>query len=207
MFALDVVQVGGRIGPQRQAIAQQKVEGPMGRDLRRQLAQGQGQLGDAGHASVRLGQLLHDPAEGALAVGVAHGPEAAVQARRKVFQVAVVGKHPVTAPELAHKRVAVLQRHTALGGLADVGNDVAAFDRVAAYQLGHGRGAGWLVIDKTAQTLVTAITTIFKKSDPPTVGVLAGVAAALREAAAAGGACVLEWAISTGLRDGVAASR
>ena len=125
----------------------------------------------------------------------------------KVFQVAVVGKYPVRVPELTHKRVAVFKRHTAMGCLADSGNDVAAFNGIAAYQLGHGRGAGWLVIDKTAQTLVTAITTIFKKSDPPTVGVLAGVAAALREAAAAGGACVLEWAISTGLRDGVAASR
>ena len=79
------------------------------------------------------------------------GPEAAVQAQREVFQVAVVGKYPITAPELTHKRVAVFKRHTALGCLADVGNEVAAFDGIAAYQPGHGRGEGWLVIDKMAQ--------------------------------------------------------
>ena len=48
-----------------------------------------------------------------------------------VLQVAVVREHPVAAPQLAHERVRVLERDRALRGLADVGDDVVALDRVA----------------------------------------------------------------------------
>ena len=128
-----------------------KLKVPWRGDARRQLAQRERQLLDAGHAGMRLGQLLHDPAEGVLAVGAAHRVEAAVQPRTEVLQVAVVGEHPVAAPQLAHEGVAVLQVHRALRGLADVGDDVAALDRVAADQLGHRRLAGRLVVDEVPQ--------------------------------------------------------
>ena len=74
---------------------------------------------------MRLRELLHQPAERALAVGVADRAERAVQARREVLQVAVVREHPVAAPQLAHERVRVLERDAALRRLADVGDDVA----------------------------------------------------------------------------------
>ena len=132
-------QLRGGMGPQRLPIGQQQVEGAVPRQLRQQLAQRAAQLVDAGHAGVRLGQLLHQPAEGAFAVGVAHRAEGAVQPRLEALQVAVVRKHPVAAPQLAHEGVGVLQRHAALRGLADVGDDVVAADRVALDQVGHRR--------------------------------------------------------------------
>ena len=184
--------------PQRLAVAEQKVEGAVGGDPGCQLAQRQRQFGHAGHPGMGLGQLLHDPAKRAFTVGTAHGPEVAMQARRKVDQVAVVGKHPVAAPQLAHKRMAVLQGHAALRGLADVCNHVAAFDRVAADQLGHRRRTGRLVVDKVAQALVVSAAVrgvvvgiavaisaagTFKKRDAPAIGVVAGGAAALGKTA------------------------
>ena len=142
MLALDVVEplrvgFGRSMRPQRLAVAEQKIEGPVRCDVARQLAQRDAQFAYARHVRMRLGQLLHDPAKGALAVGTAYRFEAAMQARCKISQIAVVGKHPVAAPQLTHKRMTIFQRHTALRGLADVRYDVAAFDRVAADQLGH----------------------------------------------------------------------
>ena len=61
-----------------------------------------------------------------------------MQARAKVFEVAVVGEDPVAPPQLTHKRVAVLQTDHPLGGLADMGDDVFAFDGIPADQLCHG---------------------------------------------------------------------
>jgi hypothetical protein len=53
-----------------------------------------------------------------------------MQARGKVVQIPIVGKYPVAAPLLAHKRVAVFQRDATLGqspyGWAIT---LAAFDR------------------------------------------------------------------------------
>ena len=103
------------------------------------------------------------------------GRKLAVQARVEVLQVAVVREHPVAAPQLAHERVAVLQRHGALRGLADMGDDVAALDRVAADQLGHRRVAGRLVVHEVAQPGA------LEEGDAPAVGVVVGAAAALRE--------------------------
>ena len=94
----------------------------------------------------------------------------------ELLQVAVVRKHPVVAPEFAHERVAVFQAHHALRGLADVGDDVFAADRVFANQLGDGRVDGAFVVDKVAQALV------LEERDAPAVGVIAGVARALCEA-------------------------
>ena len=119
------------------AVAEQAVEGAVRRRHRQQLGQGAAEFGDAGHGGMGFGQLLHQPAERPLAVGVADRPETTVQARREVFQITVVRKHPVAAPQLTHERVGVLQRHAALRGFADVGDDVAALDREVLHQLGH----------------------------------------------------------------------
>jgi hypothetical protein len=151
---LDAVQRGAAMRPQRLAVRQQQIERAVRRRLRQQLAQRDRQLTDRRHAGVRLRQLLHQPAERALAVGVADRLERGVQARLEVFQVAVVREHPVAAPQLAHERVRVLQRHAALRSLADVGDDVVALDRVAPHELGHWRLARAVVIDERAQALV-----------------------------------------------------
>jgi hypothetical protein len=137
--------------PQRLAVGQQQVEAAVARQLRQQLAQRALSSSTRRHAGMRLGQFLHQPAEGAFAVGVAHRAEGAVQPRREALQVAVVREHPVAAPQLAHEGVRVLQRHPALRGLADVGDDVVAADRVALDHLGHRRLPCALVVDEQAQ--------------------------------------------------------
>ena len=78
VLALDVAEVGGGMGPECFAIGEQEVEGAVRCDLGGQLAQGVGQLFDAGNAGVGFPQLLHDPAEGLFAVGVAYGLEVGV---------------------------------------------------------------------------------------------------------------------------------
>ena len=102
---------------------------------------------------MRLRQLLHQPAERELAVGAAHRAERRVQARVVLLQVAVVGEHPVPAPQLALERVRVLQRHAALRRLADVGDDVVAADRIAPHHVGHRRVASALRVDEQAHAV------------------------------------------------------
>jgi len=176
MAALGVAQRGGCMGPQRLPVGQQEIEGAVRRNARRQFAQRMGQFLDAGQGRVRFPELLHDPAKGALAVGIADRAVVGVQLGCVLLEVAIVRKHPVAPPELAHERVAVLQAGHALGGLADMGNDIAALDRVFANQLRHGRGDGALVIHKVAQPL------FLEERNAPAIGVIAGIARALRKA-------------------------
>jgi hypothetical protein len=77
--------------------------------------------------------------------------------------------------------VAILQRHLALRGLADVRDDVLALDRVAANQLGHGRLAGALVIHEVAHAAP------LEEGDAPAVAVVVGAPAALGKAGEAEG--------------------
>ena len=86
------------------------------------------QLLDRPARGMGLRELLHQPAERALAVSLADRLERAVQARPVARQVAVVREDPVAAPQLAHERVRVLERDAALRRLADVGDDVPALD-------------------------------------------------------------------------------
>ena len=92
------------------------------------------------------------------------------------LQVAIMGKHPVAAPQFAHEGVAVFQRHPALRGLADMRDDIARLDRIAFDQLGHRRGDGRLVVDEMAHAGA------FEKGDAPAVVVGIGMAAAHGEA-------------------------
>lgn len=177
--ALGVEQVGGGVAPQGLAVGEQEVEGAVWRDTACQLLQGDGELFNAGHTGMGLPQLLHDPAKGQFAVCGAYGAKVRVQLGGKAFEVAIVGKHPVAAPQLTHKGVAVLQADQTLCGLADVGDDVLALDGVVADQLGNGGVNRPVMVHKMAQSLV------FKECNAPAVGVIPCVACTLRKAAEA----------------------
>jgi hypothetical protein len=102
-----------------------------------------------------------------------------VQQGRKVFQVAVVGKHPVAAPEFAHKGVAVFHADRAHRGFAHVGHHVVAFDGVAAQHLRNGRGGGAFFVHKMPRRLARLVAVALKKCDAPAVRMVVGAAAAL----------------------------
>ena len=152
-----------------------KVPWRAARGARREFAQGQGQLLDAGDVGMRLGQLLHQPAEGVFAVGVAHRMEAAVQPGPEVLEVAVVGEDPVAAPQFAHEGMAILERDLPLRGLADMGNDVGRLDRVTLDQFGDRRGDRGLVVDEMAHAGA------LEEGDAPAIVVGIGAAAAVGE--------------------------
>ena len=173
--AFDVAQVCGGMGPQRLSVGQQEVEGAVRRDAPGQFAQRMREFLHAGQAGMGLPELLKNPAEGLLAVGVAYRMEVGMQFGSEALEISVVGKDPVAAPQFTHEGVAVLQAYRALRGLADVGDDVAALDRLLAYQLGDGRVDGALVADEVAQALV------FEEGDAPAVRMVAGIARPLGE--------------------------
>ena len=179
MLAQHVVQLGAGVGPQCLAVAEQKVEGAVLGDALRQFTQGVGEFSLGGHAGVRLVHLLQHPAKGQLAVRRSDRPKAAVQQGRKVFQVAVVGKNPVAAPEFAHKGVAVLQVDRTHRGLAHMGHDVVAFDGVAAQHVRNGRGGGAFLVHKMPRRFAGLVAIALKKSNTPAVGMVVGTAPAL----------------------------
>jgi hypothetical protein len=73
VLAHHVVQVRGGMRPQRLPVGEQEVEGAVPGNPRHQFAQRQREFGHAGHVGVRFGQLLHQPAERAFAVGAPTG--------------------------------------------------------------------------------------------------------------------------------------
>jgi len=87
-----------------------------------------------------------------------------------------VGEHPVAAPEFAYEGMAVLERHLALRGLADVGDDVGGLDRVTLDQFGNRGSDRGLVVDEV--TYAGAL----EEGDAPAVVVGVGAAAAVGEA-------------------------
>ena len=93
-----------------------------------------------------------------------------------------MGKHPVAAPQLAHKGVAVLESDRADGCLAYMGNHVMALDGVAAQHLCNGGGGGALFVNKVAHPAPGIIAIALEERDAPTVGVVVSAAAALRKA-------------------------
>jgi len=72
--------------------------------------------------------------------------------------------------------VGVFKGDDALGGLADVGDDVERMDRVVAHQLGHRRGAAGLRVEKDAHAAS------LEEGDAPAVAVHVGEAATGLEA-------------------------
>ena len=83
-------------------------------------------------------------------------------------QIAIVGKHPILAPQLTHKRVGVGEVDLALGGFAYVGNHAFGFDLVGFDQIGHRRRSAGLVI--VVQTHAFAL----KKGNAKTIGMAVG---------------------------------
>src|SRR5574343_313406 len=128
-------------------------------------------------AAEAAAQFLKQPAEGAFAVGQADRDEAAVERRREIEQVAVVGENPVAAPQFAYEGMGVFQPDCALRRLADMGDDVPGADRVAAYQFGDRRGARRLRAEQEPGALA------LEEGDAPAVGMDVGGAAAGLEAA------------------------
>ena len=131
------MQLGAGMRPQRRSIGKQHIERAMPRNLGHQFGQCPGQFIHRRQGGVRFGDLLHDPAKGPFAIGITHGVKMAVQARMKIFKIAIVRKYPVMAPKLAYERMAVLQGHASLCGFADVRHHIAAFDRIAPDQVRH----------------------------------------------------------------------
>lgn len=128
---------------------------------------------NAGHSGMRFCKFLQEPTKCVLAVSSAYRVKMRMQSGAKFFQIAVVCKNPVASPQFAHERVAVLQAHRALRGLADMGNHIKALDGIAPDQLGNRRVRRGLMVNEVAQTAV------FKESDAPSIGVIGGVAAPL----------------------------
>ena len=166
------VQLGAGIGEQPGAIAHQPVEDSLA-----------GQPIRAGHqrleqADLIVGsnllalQLLQDPAEGGFAVGLADRPVLTLQGRQRL-QVAVVGEHPFLAPPPPVEGVAVLQRHHAPGGLADVGDGAVGLQIQGGHRRGNGREGGRGVLAIEVQALAVGV----EAGQTPTIGVVAGGAA------------------------------
>ena len=121
----DVAELGRGVGEEAIAVRQQEIEFAKGGNDQRQFVQ-RGKEGSALRvfAAEALAQRLQNPAESPFAVGQANGQKAAIQRRRKVDQIAVVGKNPVAAPEFAHERMRVFEADGALCRLADMSDDV-----------------------------------------------------------------------------------
>jgi hypothetical protein len=115
---------------------------------------------------------LQQIAKGQFAVGGADRTEWAIEHRTEFLEVAVVGKHPVAAPHLAHEGMAVFQRHPSLRGLAYMRDHVLGLDRALLDQRGNGRGDGGLVVNEMAHPGA------FEKGNAPAVIVVVGAAAA-----------------------------
>src|SRR3569623_1865472 len=111
-----------------------------------------------------------------LAGGSADRTIGTVEQRHEVFQVAVMRKHPVAAPQLAHEGVTIFQRDAALGYLADMRDHIFRFDRPALDQLGNRRSYRRLVIDEMPHAGA------FEKSDAPAVVMRIGAPAACGKA-------------------------
>ena len=165
------------MGEQRGAVGQHHIEGAVGGDAGNDALEQCAQLLAARRGVAEFAaHALQQVAEGQFAVGGADRTKGAVEHGREILQVAVMGEHPVAAPQLAHEGMAVFQRHVADGGLADVGDDVGRLDRITLDQFGDRRGDGGLVIDEVAHA------TALEEGDSPAVVVGVGTAAAVGEA-------------------------
>lgn len=114
-----------------------------------------------------------------LTVGFAHGAKVRVQSGAKVFQIPVVSENSVSTPQFPHERMAVLKADNALGGLADMSDDVLALDRVVTNKLGH-RGLGCREVVHIVPEPAT-----FEERDAPAIAVMIGFPAPLRKTAEA----------------------
>jgi hypothetical protein len=131
----DGMQAGGAVGKQPAAIGDQGIEDALlGERVGRfdqHLKQARNVLGVDGTAL----EFRQDPAEGGFTVGVAFRGET-WRLRDRPAQITVVGEYPLLIARAAMERMAILQGHHPLGGLADVGDRAVG----AKGQVGHARG-------------------------------------------------------------------
>ena len=120
--------------------------------------------------------MVQQRAKRRLAVGHADRLIQAVLGRDKVHQIAVVCKHPMPSPQLAHERVTVFQRDHALRCFADVRDHVERLDRIRTHQIRHGRADGRLTVNQQATRA------ILEKRNAPTIRMMIGQAAAFGKA-------------------------
>jgi len=163
-LANDVAQPGRAVRKQAIAVRQQEVERAQRADFQGQLMQGLEQLRLTGRTTGKtLPQILQQPAEGTLAVGIANRRETPVEFGSEVGQVAVVRKNPVATPEFTHEGMRVFERDDALRRLADVRDDVFRMNRIAAHNAGQRRGTRRQRLEEDPRAAT------FKESDPPAV--------------------------------------
>lgn len=122
-----------------------------------------------------LPQLFQQMAKRGFRIRPPHGAKKCALRRLKVFQVAVVRKQPVFAPQFAHEGMRVGQRHLPLRGLANVGDDIGRADGALADHVGKGRGSARRSILQDAHALV------FKKGDTKAIGMAIRQSAATAE--------------------------
>ena len=109
-----------------------------------------------GLAGEALAQAVQHPAEGMFAV---RGTHAAIEIQLFLFdpfQLAVMRKGPVLAPQHAHEGVGILETDPAAVRLAKMTDDDVALDRIAPDEfcdLGAGAGA-WVMEAAAAPALV-----------------------------------------------------
>lgn len=90
-------------------------------------------------------------------------------------QLAIMGKDPAAAPELAHKRMCILQTYPSAICLADVGDHQTTLNRIISDQtrnLGVGAGSG-IMKNPACTTLI--------KGYPPTIPMRACLSATLHQ--------------------------
>jgi hypothetical protein len=84
------------------------------------------------------------------------------------WEIAVVGEHPVSSPQLPDERMAVFERDLPLGGPPDMRDDVAALDGIAPHEVGDRGVAGRCRIEEGTNTGT------LEERDPPAVAVAVG---------------------------------
>jgi hypothetical protein len=90
--------------------------------------------------------------------------------------IAVVGKAPGLTPEVANEGVAIGRGDLALGGLADMGDDIARAPGVALHPGRNRRAGRGLLIDDELAALFLV------ERDSPAIGVFVGLPATEKEA-------------------------
>ena len=172
------MQFGAAKGIEPLAIADQTIKNSLARQMGRaaiqQVKQDVAPLLGRGP----IVQGVEDPAKGRFAIRIANRA-VGIPRRDGAFDVAIVGKRPILAVPLALERMAIVQGHHPLGGLADMGQGIEGLEIV----LGHlGRQGGerrCALFSNHPQAAALGI----KARQPPAIGMLPRGPAAAGEAA------------------------
>lgn len=137
-LAGEHMQPGGRVDKQPAAIADQAIEGAALREFTCESPEFRKQAGLVLRVDPSTIQLLKHPTKGCLTVRISPGQIGTIQLPAPL-EMAVVGKDPVLTVPKAMEGMTVLQGHSALGGLADVGDRTMGLQRQPGHLRGHRR--------------------------------------------------------------------